>query len=173
MESNPPVSPETSSEQPKEQPGESRVSSPLAAEKATELLRTIAPAELAAEARTTRVPGAATPQQTRSLNDAVHEILIIGLGISTVLLVTGLILELLTRGALPEVTLDPVEAFRQTLQLRSLGFLSLGLLVLMITPIVRVIGSMVVFIWERDRRYTLITLAVLVVMTASLLLGRG
>lgn len=183
MESDPHVDPERPSGE-TENPDAGTQPRPLAPEKATELLRAVAPAalkedeeEAAASAHVSTVlgplPAVATPQQTRDLNDAVHQILIIGLSISTVLLVAGLIIELLRQGALPEATLHPVEAIQRTLQFRASGFLSLGLLVLMITPIVRVIGSIIVFIWERDRRYTLITLTVLVVMLASVLFGRG
>jgi uncharacterized membrane protein len=49
----------------------------------------------------------------------------------------------------------------------------LGLLVLIATPILRVIGSTLAFLYERDWRYALITFVVLLVVTLSLLLGRG
>ncbi|HEX9116011.1 MAG TPA: DUF1634 domain-containing protein [Anaerolineae bacterium] len=119
------------------------------------------------------LPAGVSAKQTRDLNDAVHQILVIGLGISTVLLVLGLILEAVRGQPLPDATLDIGEAVRRILSLRPSGFLSLGLLALMFTPIVRVIGSVVVFIWERDRLYTLVTLGVLGVMIVSVLLGHG
>jgi uncharacterized membrane protein len=53
------------------------------------------------------------------------------------------------------------------------AFLSLGLMILMATPAIRVLGSVIVFLWERDWRYAAITLLVLSVMIASVLLGRG
>jgi uncharacterized membrane protein len=184
MESNPHVNPEQSSGEPHNHDtvAERR---PLAAGKATERLRAVAPekrvdaggtGETAADrgaASPGSEPGRAAPRQTRDLNDAVHQILIIGLIISTALLVAGLIIELIRSGTLPEATLHPVEAIRQTLQLRSSGFLSLGLLVLLVTPVMRVIGSIIVFALEGDRRYALVTLTVLLVMTASVLLGHG
>ena len=117
------------------------------------------------------LPAAVSKEKTRSLNDTVHEILIVGLVISTALLVTGLILDLMTGRTLPTATLSPIEALQQALRLQPSGFLSLGLLVLMFTPVVRVIGSVIVFIWERDWRYALITLTVLIVMLTSVLVG--
>lgn len=56
---------------------------------------------------------------------------------------------------------------------RGQGFSTLGLLVLIATPILRVAVSAVAFIFERDRPFTWITLAVLVLLLASLFLGRA
>ena len=57
--------------------------------------------------------------------------------------------------------------------LQAAAFLSLGLIVLVATPFVRVAGSVVAFALERDRRYVLITSVVLAVMCLSVLLGRA
>ena len=81
-------------------------------------------------------------------------------------------MDLLTGRNLPTVTLVPREAFMAVFALRPSGFLSLGLLVLLITPIVRVIGSIVVFVWERDWRFALVTSFVLIVMTVSIIVGQ-
>jgi uncharacterized membrane protein len=119
------------------------------------------------------LPEAVPAGQTRDLNDAVHSILIIGLVASSLLLVVGLILDALTGKTLSTATLPPGEALARTLELRPSGFLSLGLLVLLATPIVRVVGSIIVFLWERDWLYMAITLFVLMVMLLSVLLGHG
>jgi uncharacterized membrane protein len=118
------------------------------------------------------LPGRATVQQTRDLNDAVHQILVVGLVISTALLLSGLILALLSGQPLPTAMLPLGEAWQQALTLQPAGLLSLGLLALLMTPIVRVIGSVIVFIWERDWLYTAVTLTVLAVMIVSVLVGR-
>ena len=54
-----------------------------------------------------------------------------------------------------------------------LALVALGLLILLLTPILRVAISIVVFALERDWRYTVITVLVLVILLISLLLGRG
>ena len=54
-----------------------------------------------------------------------------------------------------------------------LAIVMLGLLVLLLTPILRVAISIVVFALERDWLYTVITLLVLLILLVSLLLGRG
>ncbi len=50
-----------------------------------------------------------------------------------------------------------------------IDILSLGLVLLMITPYVRVLASTVYFGWVRNMKYLFITLFVLMVLTASLL----
>jgi uncharacterized membrane protein len=47
--------------------------------------------------------------------------------------------------------------------------LGLGIVVLMVTPFLRVIASVVYFGWVENRKYLFITLFVLIVLTASLL----
>ena len=54
-----------------------------------------------------------------------------------------------------------------------LAMVALGLLILLLTPILRVAISIVVFALEHDWRYTIITALVLVILLISLVLGRG
>jgi uncharacterized membrane protein len=49
--------------------------------------------------------------------------------------------------------------------------IALGLLVLIATPILRVAASVVLFLMQRDYRYVLITLFVLIVLLAALMSG--
>jgi uncharacterized membrane protein len=54
-----------------------------------------------------------------------------------------------------------------------LALVALGLLILLLTPILRVAISIFIFALERDWLYTVITLVVLIILLISLLLGRG
>ncbi|HWE85150.1 MAG TPA: DUF1634 domain-containing protein [Terracidiphilus sp.] len=54
-------------------------------------------------------------------------------------------------------------------QLRSSGLMQLGLLLLIATPVARVIFAVVGFHLEGDRMYTIVSLIVLAVLTISLL----
>ena len=49
------------------------------------------------------------------------------------------------------------------------GLLATGVVILMLTPYVRVLTSLVYFAWEKDFKYVLITAFVLAVLTISLL----
>ena len=116
---------------------------------------------------------AAAAKSGHELNAVVHRVLFAGLAISTALIVIGLGLDLARQRQVPTDAPTIREALRRTAELRPSGFLTLGLLVLVATPILRVIGSTLAFIYERDWRYALVTLVVLVVVTLSLLLGQG
>ncbi len=59
-----------------------------------------------------------------------------------------------------------------TLQFRSRGIIQLGLLLLIATPIARVVLSVIGFLKERDGSYVLVTLIVLFLLLYSLLGGR-
>ena len=72
---------------------------------------------------------------------------------------------------IPVHALELTAGFRRAAGLHGDGLLTVGLLALILTPFLRVAGSIVVFAWERDWRYTLITLVVLAVMIGSLFLG--
>ena len=47
-------------------------------------------------------------------------------------------------------------------------FMTLGIIILISTPYIRAIASFVYFAWKRNRKYVLITLFVLIVLTISL-----
>jgi uncharacterized membrane protein len=66
-----------------------------------------------------------------------------------------------------------LEVAQELTQGDPLALVALGLLILLLTPILRVAISIVIFALERDWLYTVITLIVLLILLVSLLLGRG
>lgn len=112
-------------------------------------------------------------KRAHNLNEVVHHVLIFGLTLSTVLILIGLGLDFVDHRQVPTSVPGFLETLRRTAALRPSGFLTLGLLVLVATPILRVIGSTLAFLYERDWRYAAITFFVLVVVSLSLLLGQG
>ena len=99
--------------------------------------------------------------------------LIIGLAISTILMLIGIGLDIALQRDIPTAVPDFRDVFARVAALRPSGFLALGLLVLIATPVLRVIGSIFAFIYERDWRYAGITFLVLVVVLVSLVLGEA
>jgi uncharacterized membrane protein len=65
------------------------------------------------------------------------------------------------------------DVFRGLAHHDPVAVISLGLLVLLLTPVLRVLVSVVTFALEHDWRYTGITLLVFFILLASFLLGRG
>jgi len=101
----------------------------------------------------------------------VRDTLIAGVTLGMALLGVGLVLTLAGRGGLAHTSLRAVPAFRAAAHGRAAGFYSLGLLALILTPFIRVIGSIVVFAAARDWRFVAVTSAVLVIMLASIAVG--
>jgi uncharacterized membrane protein len=58
-------------------------------------------------------------------------------------------------------------------ELRGQSIVAAGLLLLILTPVVRVATSILAFVAQRDRRYVLITSAVLLLLLLSFVLGRA
>jgi uncharacterized membrane protein len=107
------------------------------------------------------------------LERTVQRILRVGVAVSVALLAVGLALgvasgEELTPRAVPLGDLGAGLA-----AMESAAYLSLGLVVLIATPFVRVAGSLLAFVRLRDRRYTLVTAAVLAVMCVSVVIGKA
>jgi len=97
--------------------------------------------------------------------------LIVGLAAGMALLAVGLALTLAGRGGLAQSSLRALPALRAAAHWRAEGFYSLGLLVLILTPFVRVLGSVVAFTVLREWRFVAVTSVVLLVMIASIVVG--
>lgn len=121
-----------------------------------------------------------------AIEAVVLRVLQVGVLASVVLVVVGALLSALRlRGALidparlPEFVGDGAARPRTLHELASglvalepESLMSLGILVLIATPIARVLASMIAFIRLRDRAFTILTAAVLAALLVSFLLGR-
>lgn len=103
----------------------------------------------------------------------VNRVLIVGVTVSVALMAAGLILGALDEQGMPSGVVPLAELPSLLGALDPAAFLSVGLIVLIATPFVRVAGSIVAFALERDRRYVLVTAVVLVVMCLSVVLGKA
>jgi uncharacterized membrane protein len=122
----------------------------------------------------------------RRLELLVSRLLLAGVITSVSLIVVGTILtfaqhrDYLDSSAVLDSAVGPGATFphefnallNSTRQLRGEAIVTIGLLVLMATPVVRVAVSALAFISHRDRTYALITAAVLCLLLLSLVLGR-
>jgi uncharacterized membrane protein len=109
----------------------------------------------------------------RKINALVHWLLIIGLAAAALMMVTGIVLGLLIHRAMPNAMVPLADLTAQLALFNPAAFLSLGLLLLIATPILRVTGSIIGFVLERDWRYALVTLVVLVIVLLSIYLGQA
>ncbi|MCB9857780.1 MAG: DUF1634 domain-containing protein [Phycisphaerales bacterium] len=113
-------------------------------------------------------------------------ILRVGVAVSATIIAVGLITSLVRH---PEFLSDPEGLKRltgpaavfphtiselpgQLIQLQGRAITTLGLLLLITTPVIRVCASIVMFTIERDRRFVALTVGVLLMLVISFLLGK-
>jgi uncharacterized membrane protein len=118
-------------------------------------------------------PAAGTPavRSHRDLDLVVSRTLVASLALGLALLIAGVALALLGRGEIPSGIDGLRAALRSAGDLQAEGFCVLGILVVILTPFVRVAGSVVVFAEERDWRFVLVTVTVLAIMMVTVWLG--
>jgi len=112
-------------------------------------------------------------REQRDVNSVVHQMLIVGLAISVALMLFGLALDLFFHRVPPTVVPNLGDVLSRMAELRPSGFLAAGLLVLIITPVLRVVGSIFAFLYERDYLFVGITTLVLVIVLVSMMLGKS
>jgi uncharacterized membrane protein len=103
----------------------------------------------------------------------VRWVLFTGLVIGVALMGFGLALVPVRGLDLPTTLPAPGAVVEACLELLPAGYLALGLLVIVATPFVRVIGLIIAFALERDGRFVLIAAVVLVMMSVGVLLGQA
>lgn len=118
-------------------------------------------------------PGPPAPHVMEPIERMVSRVLRAGITVSVALMAMGLVLALFDEEGMPSHVVPLADLPSLLGELDSAAYLSLGLLVLIATPFVRVAGSVVTFALERDRRYVLITAVVLAVMCLSVVLGKA
>jgi len=114
---------------------------------------------------------AAGQARAAAIDAVVHHTLVAGIAVGLALLVAGLVLTVAGRGGLAVASLKVPAAVRAAFHLRAPGFYSLGLFALILTPFVRVLGSIVAFAVARDWRFVAVTSVVLAVMLVSIAVG--
>src|SRR5258708_27893354 len=134
---------------------------------------------VAMKAQTPGPPTHETLEQEHGLEQMIGNLLRVGVVISAIVVLTGAVLWLtehgtehadykVFRGRSDGLTSVPA-ILRDALELHSLGIIQLGLLLLVLTPVMRVVFSAVGFAVERDWLYRAITVSVLAIRLFSLL----
>ena len=109
--------------------------------------------------------GAASP--------AVERLLAVVLALCVALLLVGIALSVQGGNGLPHHVLAVRELLGGLVRGSPAAFLSLGLLTLLALPLLRVVGSLVLFAKERDWRYVLVAAGVWGIIAVGALVGRA
>ena len=125
----------------------------------------------------TRVHGAGVDETAYRLEASIARLLVAGTYVAIGLVLVGVVGMLLTgvdplsHGAPPPFELAEIPA--DILALQPEGFLWLGLVAVLALPLGRVVVAGVGFLAARDTRLALVSLAVLLVVTGSIVLAIG
>lgn len=120
----------------------------------------------------TQSPSISENDPQRRLELFLHNLLVGGVILSSALLILGLILAFAGGNGLPDSVPPLPQVIPLALSFDPAGLLALGFLVLIATPILRVAGSVIGFMVERDWRYALITFVVFLIVLGSILAGK-
>ena len=102
-------------------------------------------------------------------NRLIFHILRGGVVVSVSVLLFGFVLALLTgQSTIPDRSIPMRALGGELFRFTPAGYLSLGILVLILTPVLRVVFSLLSFLEERDRVYVLMTAIVFTNLVASL-----
>lgn len=103
----------------------------------------------------------------------VRRLLGAGIALAVVFMAVGLVLSLIDRDGLPSHMVPLADVPSLLAAFDPAAYFSLGVLALIATPFVRVVGSIVAFARERDKRYVVITAVVFAVMCIGVVLGKA
>ncbi len=108
--------------------------------------------------------------EVEDLNRLIYHILRGGVIVSVAFLLFGFILAGVTGHPLPDKSIPPRLLGAELIGFTPTGYLNLGVLVLIFTPVARVLLSLLSFLEERDRAYVLMTGIVLTNLLISVVL---
>lgn len=122
-------------------------------------------------------PSSSPMAEEQNVYAGVYHMLIAGMIVSNALFVIGIILALLHPQYFPlsaswvREQYHPSVIFHGLAHGRPTSFLLLGTLLLIMTPVARVIVSIYAFWLDRDRKYVAVTLTVFIIMILTVILG--
>ncbi len=111
--------------------------------------------------------------EVEDINRLLYHVLRLGIVISVGLIAFAFLLSLTGGDPLPTSPIPARGLVDELLRSTPGGYLSLGVVVLIVTPVARVLLSLVSFAEERDRPYVIVTAVVLMNLLLGLLLGLG
>ena len=109
----------------------------------------------------------------RDINILIANIIKTGVFVSSFFIITGIILSFI-QGADGVLTLERYtfnEMLRGLVTLNYYSYLMFGIFLLILTPVLRILGLLYVYIEEKDYKFVRICILVLVILIVSLLLG--
>lgn len=119
-------------------------------------------------------------QHTNSLKSTEHiekiigVIMRIGVSIAAIVLIAGIILALFKNNEVLDMESITIPyLLKLSIHGNAYAIMMIGIFLLILTPIIRVIASIVLFAYEKDKLYTAITTLVLIILLMSFFIGHN
>lgn len=111
--------------------------------------------------------------KAKNTEEIIVKLLRVGVMISSTLIMIGLIMMYIKgdSGYANGYVASFSEIFHGIIELKPFSIIMLGLLVLIVTPVLRVAVSILVFAYERDYLYVKVTSVVLIILFISFFIG--
>lgn len=109
-------------------------------------------------------------EKKRDINVVISNILKTGVFISSFFIITGIILSFI-HGVDGIERYTFIEMLKGLTTLNYYSYLMFGIFLLILTPVLRIIGLLYVYLEEKDFRFVRICLLVLIILIVSLMLG--
>ena len=119
---------------------------------------------------------ALTKEELLKIERNIGKILRVGVFVSSTVIIIGILMFLLTghSGYATGVWPDKFnEILRGLIEFKALAWLMTGLFLLILTPVLRVVASIVAFAKEGDKLYVAITSLVLIILIIAMFVGHG
>lgn len=112
-------------------------------------------------------------EKKRDINVVISNILKTGVFISSFFIITGIILSFIygVDGVLTIERYTFIEMLKGLTTLNYYSYLMFGIFLLILTPVLRIIGLLYVYLEEKNFRFVRICLLVLIILIVSLMLG--
>jgi len=94
-----------------------------------------------------------------------------GIACSLCLVCLGFILASITKAELTDAVIPPDQFFHRILELDPLAIITLGILILVLTPLSSIVLAMIAFLMEKDKLYLGISIAIVCILVLSLVLA--
>jgi len=108
--------------------------------------------------------------EVEDINRLIYHVLRGGVVVSVAFIVFAFILESLGGGDIPSHSIAARNLLPQLVRFTPAGYLNLGILLMIFTPVARVVLSFLSFAEERDRTYVVLTAFVLLNLSVSVFL---
>lgn len=102
----------------------------------------------------------------------ISKVLFLGVSISSFFIILGLILATMENNfVFDQGNYNLFKFLMELKEFKATAFLMLGIFLLILTPIIRVIGMLIQYIFVKDKNFIIISFLILLILFVSLMLG--